>query len=201
MKWPTFISDLNSDDKKLFDMHTFFNQGDAILSENEQCAQVLFLIRGEIEVYKMSANGKVFSLYTIREGESCVLNLSCVLSSNNYLAYARAITDLECILLPTPEFLRLFQAEQGLRSYVFDLISNRLIQVTAKVEGIVLESLETRLRDWLISQDSDIIYTTHDEIAIQLGSAREVISRQLKKWEKESKVQLFRGKIKVLNLM
>lgn len=88
----------------------------------------------------------------------------------------------------------------SLRKYVFELISTRLVQITAKVEGIVLESLETRLRTWLLKQKSEIIYVTHDEIANQLGSAREVISRQLKKWENDNRVKLYRGKIKLVNL-
>jgi CRP/FNR family transcriptional regulator len=83
---------------------------------------------------------------------------------------------------------------------VFNLISTRLIQITAKVEGIVLESFETRLRNWLIDRNTENIYTTHEEIANQLGSAREVVSRQLKKWEMTNKVKLYRGKIRIIDL-
>lgn len=200
MKRPTFIDNLRSKDKELFNSVVKFDSNYIILNENAQCSHVLFLFSGEIEVYKISENGKVFQLYTIKESESCVLNLSCVLSDNNYLAYAKALTDIECVLIPRSIFLRLFNEEVSLRKYVFELISTRLVQITAKVEGIVLESLETRLRTWLLKQKSEIIYVTHDEIANQLGSAREVISRQLKKWEKDNKVKLYRGKIRLVNL-
>ncbi|MDP3443665.1 MAG: Crp/Fnr family transcriptional regulator [Ignavibacteria bacterium] len=200
MKKPTFIENLKKEDKELFNGIVRLDKDYILLNENEQCSHVLFLLRGEIEVYKISENGKIFQLYTIKEGESCVLNLSCVLSDNTYLAYAKAITDIECVLIPSSIFLRMFEEVESLRKYVFNLISTRLIQITAKVEGIVLESLETRLQNWLLNQKSEIIYVTHDEIANQLGSAREVISRQLKKWENEKRVVLYRGKIRLVNL-
>jgi len=200
MKKPAFIENLKNVDKELFNLIVKLDKDYILLNENEQCSHVLFLLRGEIEVYKISENGKIFQLYTIKEGESCVLNLSCVLSDNSYLAYAKAITDIECVLIPSSIFLRIFKEEENLRKYVFNLISTRLIQITAKVEGIVLESLETRLRNWLLNQKSEIIYVTHDEIANQLGSAREVVSRQLKKWENDKKVILYRGKIRLVNL-
>jgi CRP/FNR family transcriptional regulator len=200
MKKPSFIDNLTIEDKILFEQTVNLEQGSKILNENEQCTHVLFLVKGEIEVFKISKNGKSFRLYTIKEGESCVLNLSCVLSDNNYLAYAKALTDIECVLLPRNDFLRLFQIYEGLRKYVFELISTRLVQITAKVEGIVLDSLDTRLHAWLLEKNTDIIYVTHDDIANQLGSAREVISRQLKKWENENRIKLYRGKIKIINL-
>jgi len=200
MKKPSFIDNLTIEDKILFEQTVMFEQDDKILNENEQCSHVLFLVKGEIEVFKISKNGKSFRLYTIKEGESCVLNLSCVLSDNNYLAYAKALTDIECVLLPRIDFLRLFQLNESLRKYVFELISTRLVQITTKVEGIVLDSIDTRLHAWLLEKNTDIIYATHDDIANQLGSAREVISRQLKKWENENRIKLYRGKIKIKNL-
>jgi len=200
MKRPLFINELKSEDRKLFDISTKFDQDHIILNENESCSHVLFLMSGEIEVYKISENGKVFRLYTIKEGESCVLNLSCVLSDKTYLAYAKTLTDVECILLPSPVFMSLFEKEESLRKYVFNLISTRLIEITAKVEGIVLESLETRLRNFLLDLNTENVYMTHEEIANQLGSAREVISRQLKKWEISNKIKLYRGKIRIIDL-
>ncbi len=200
MKKPVFIDELTLENKQLFEKVVKLDRDFEILNENDQCSHVLFLLSGEIEVYKISENGKVFRLYTIKEGESCVLNLSCVLSDNNYLAYAKALTDIECIMLPRTTFIEVFQLEECLRNYVFKLISTRLIEITSKVEGIVLESLETRLYKWLQEQETELIYITHEELANQLGSAREVISRQLKKWEREKKIKLYRGKIKLIDL-
>ncbi len=196
----SFIGPISENNKLLFSHTIKLRSGHEILNENDQCSHVIFLLKGEIELYKLSVNGKQFRLYTIEAGESCVLNLSSVLSNNKYMAYARATTDIECVLVPYNEFLRMFNEEETLRNYVFHLISTRLIQITSKVEGIVLDTLENRLKTWLINQNQILVYATHEEIANQLGSAREVISRQLKKWEKAKKVKLYRGKIKILDL-
>ncbi len=195
-----FYHELSDDNKKWFQNVVDLDREHEILNENDQCQHVLFLISGEIEVYKLSVNGKHFRLYTIEAGESCVLNLSCVLSDNNYMAFAKATTDIKCVLVPQEEFLRIFAEEESLRNYVFRLISTRLIQITAKVEGIVFDTLENRLQQWLLDKGHPVVYITHEELAAYLGSAREVISRQLKKWEKEGKVKLFRGRIEILDL-
>ncbi len=195
-----FYNDLSDNNKKWFQNEIALDREYEILNENDQCQQVLFLINGEIEVYKLSVNGKHFRLYTIKTGESCVLNLSCVLSNNNYMAFAKATTDIKCVLVPQKEFLRIFYEEESLRNYVFKLISTRLIQITAKIEGIVLDTLENRLQRWLLEKGYPVVYTTHEELASHLGSAREVISRQLKKWGKEGKVKLFLGRIEVIDL-
>lgn len=83
------------------------------------------------------------------------------------------------------DFLKIFSEEDALRRYVFNLISNRLVEITAKVEGIVLGTLENRLKDWILSQNKTIIYVTHEALANLIGSSREVVSRQLKRWEHE----------------
>lgn len=194
----SFLKDLKEVNRRIFEDVVALEAGQEILNENDQCSSVLFLISGEIEVYKISENGKSFRLYTIAPGESCVLNLSCVLSDSHYMAFAKATTDLTCVLVPQKKFLAMFQEEEALRNYVFKLISTRLIQITAKVEGIVLDTLENRLMTWLLDQDSRLIYTTHEALANNLGSAREVISRQLKKWEREGKVKLHRGRIEII---
>ncbi len=195
-----FYDRISEANKRWFQNQISLERDFEILNENDQCQNVLFLLSGEIEVYKLSVNGKQFRLYTIKAGESCVLNLSCVLSDNNYMAFAKASTDITCLLVPQDEFLRIFNEEESLRNYVFNLISTRLIQITAKVEGIVLDTIENRLQEWLLDQGHPLIYTTHEELAGHLGSAREVISRQLKKWEKEGKVKLNRGRIEIINL-
>jgi len=195
-----FIQSLEPKYRSLFEKGLSIEADQMILNEGDEIENVLFLLSGEIEVYKYSENGKVFRLYLIQPGESCVLNLSSILSNLSYSAYARALTDIKCVLIPKSEFLLLFSQNEMLRTFVFKLISSRLIQITARVEGIVLDSIEHRLRLLLLNEGKTVLYTTHDELAIKLGSAREVISRQLKKWENEGMIKLYRGKIQLLNL-
>lgn len=195
-----FIGKVSADNRIFFSDAIKLEKDFEILNENDSCSHVLFIVSGEVEVYKISENGKKFRLYNINAGETCVLNLSCVLSDNKYMAFARASTDVVCYLIPNDEFLRMFNEEESIRTYVFNQISSRFIQVTSKVENIVLDTVESRLRNWIHEQDKDVIYTTHDEIASNLGTAREVVSRQLKKWEKDGKIIVGRGRIELINL-
>lgn len=175
----TFLNNISKAHRALFVEPMTLEAGTEILMENDQCTQVLFLVSGEISVYKMSTNGKVFRLYSIISGESCVLNLSCILSDTIYLANAVAETDIKCYLINKRDFLDLFNSEESVKSYVFQLISKRLVQITAKVEGIVLDSVEHRLGMLLSETGKRTIYTTHEQLANELGTAREVVSRQV----------------------
>jgi len=195
-----FLDKIDSRHRLYFEERVSIPAETEILNENDQCGQVLFLLSGEIEVYKLSENGKVFRLYTILPGESCVLNMSCILSDTRYMAYARALTDCECIVIPKPAFMEMFNTEESIKAYVFKLISHRLVEITSKVEGIVLKSLEDRLKDFLLQDGHKIVYITHEQLANHLGTAREVVSRHLKVWEKEGKIELSRGKIHIINL-
>ena len=171
-----------------------------ILNESDPCEHALFLLSGEIEVYKLSGNGKVFRLYTILPGESCVLNLSCILSRSSYSAFARTLSPCEVVLIPKKDFLVMFESELGLKDYVFQLISTRLIEITSRVEGIVLKGLDERLRDCLLESGDRNVVITHEQLANRLGTAREVISRLLKTWEHSGKIKLHRGEIELLTL-
>lgn len=194
----SFYNHLCDNNKKYFSSIVNIEADTQIMSENEKCGSILFLLTGEIDVYKYGVNGRQFNLYSILPGESCVLNMSCVLSDSKYMAFAKAKTNIECILLPSREFLDLFSKEEALRTYVFNLIATRLIEITTKVEDIVLDTVEHRLREVLSKKETKIIYTTHDELANDLGTAREVISRHLKKLENLGYIKIGRGKIEIL---
>ena len=194
----SFMNELNENTIEIFNQIQSLPPDFEILNENDPCNHALFLISGEIEVYKLSENGKIFRLYTIYPGESCVINLSCILSNSNYSAFARTLTNANVVLIPKNDFLRIFNEESSIRAYVFKLISTRLIEITEKVESIVLKSIDERLKEFLLNEHHKWIYLTHEQIANQLGSAREVVSRQLKLWENEGKVKLHRGKIEII---
>lgn len=200
------MSTLNFIDKVSQATSGIFAQGVAlpahyeILNEQDTCTHALFLLAGQIEVYKLSENGKQFRLYTIVAGEACVLNLSCILSNSSYMAFARTLEACEVVLIPKATFIDIFNSETVIKDYVFHLITTRLVEITSKVEGIVLKSLDDRLKDLLRDQNQTLVLLTHEQIANRLGTAREVVSRLLKTWEKEKKVVLHRGKIEIINL-
>ncbi len=200
MQTLSFKEQVSAETSVVFDQWMTLPPHYEILNEQDTCTHALFLLSGQIEVYKLSENGKQFRLYTILPGEACVLNLSCILSNSSYMAYARTLETCEVVLIPKAEFINIFNREVSIKDYVFHLITTRLVEITSKVEGIVLKSLDERLKDLLLEQNQAMVLLTHEQIANRLGTAREVVSRLLKSWENEKMVKLHRGKIEILNL-
>lgn len=166
--------------------------------EGDQCAAIAFLFAGEIRVYKGGENGREITLYEIGPGETCILNASCIIGNNSYPANAVTVTAGEMLLVPALEFRRLLQSHEVLRAFVFSLLSERLTEVMQLVNEVAFGRMDERLLDYLVEKSSDGLLTaTHQRIANDLGSSREVISRLLKGLEHQGKVSLARNAVTI----
>lgn len=169
--------------------------------EGDTCAAIAFLISGEIRVYKTGESGREITLYEIWPGETCILNASCLLSEKKYPANATAITSCDLLLLPGAHFRRLVSQHELVRDFVFSLLSRRLTEVMTLVEEVTFGKMEERLRDYLVEKSADgLLLTTHQRIANDLGTSREVVSRLLKDLERQGEIALGRNEIKLLKI-
>ncbi len=149
-------------------------------------------------MYKIGESGREITLYQIGPGETCILNASCILSQAKYPAEAITLSDCTLLMIPAKEFATLVHKNETLRNFVFGLIGERLALIMALIEEIVFGRLDERLEDYLIEKsENDELLTTHQNIANDLGSSREVISRLLKDFEKNGKVLLSRNRIRL----
>ncbi len=163
------------------------------------CSQIAFVASGSIRVYKIGETGREITLYEVGTGETCILNASCILSQTHYPAEAITLTDCTLIMLPAKQFSDLVHKHSSLRNFVFYLISERLALIMALIEEVVFGRLDERLEDYLLEKSEDNeLRTTHQTIANDLGSSREVVSRLLKDFEKHGKVVLSRNSIRIL---
>ena len=140
-------------------------------------------------------------LYHIVSGGSCVLTTSCLISSDDYPAEGVTETDVLALAIPKPIFEQYMGESKAFRKQVFHSYGDRLIKLITLVEEISFAKLDIRLAKFLLENGSvnTPIRTTHQALATELGSAREVISRQLKEFENKGWVQLSRGKIEIRN--
>ena len=167
--------------------------------EGDRCAAIAFVFDGEIRVYKGAENGREITLYEIGPGETCILNASCILGNNSYPANAVTVTAGELLLVPASEFRRLLQSHEALRTFVFYLLSERLTEVMQLVNEVAFGRMDERLLEYLIEKSSDgLLCATHQRIANDLGSSREVISRLLKELEHQGKVSLARNAVTLI---
>jgi len=176
----------------------------SICEEGQQCAQLALVLEGVGRVYKLSPGGREVTLYRIHAGESCVLTASCIMSDDHFPAIAVTETDVKAILV-TPRHVReWFCQDSGWQRFIFSLLSYRLSDIINVVEEVAFKRIDVRIAEQLVrsqqQQGPPVLHKTHAELAADVGSSREVISRILKDFSERGLVRLTRGSIEVLNL-
>jgi len=170
--------------------------GTVMFDENQPCQGFPLLLSGNIRVIKAAANGRELQLYRVMPGESCILTSSCLLGNTRY--HARGITEqaVEMVMLPAATFHTLLGRQEAFRSYVFHLFSDRLTDLMQLVSAVAFQKLDQRLANLLISKPGPI-HATHQALADELGSAREIVSRLLKGFAEQGWVRLGREQIDI----
>jgi len=167
----------------------------------DQCDNYLLVIDGSVRVQQLAANGREIVLYRVKSGESCVLTTSCLMASNDYPAQGITETEVEAVMIPARAFHDALTQSEGFRAFVLEGYGKRLSDLLTVIEDLAFRRLDSRLAERLINLagSDNQIQATHQVLAVELGSAREVISRQLKEFEKKGWIELGRGSIKLLN--
>ena len=173
--------------------HFVFHAGDL-------CEAFLILLNGSVRVQLVSSSGREITLYRLGPGGSCILTTSCLLSREHYPAEAITESDTQALAIPAATFQSALETSTWFRNFVFGSFSSRLTSVIQKIEEIAFTSIDVRLAALLLTlDDHSLRELTHRDIATELGTAREVISRHLKRFEAEGWVALGRGQVSVLD--
>ena len=168
-----------------------FRQGDT-------CANYLLVIEGSIKVLARSQSGREIVLYRVQRGGSCVLTTSCLLSHGHYPAEGITENSVRALAIPAETFHQGLAESEEFRRFVFDAYGQRLTEVIALVEEISFGQINQRLARYLLQHaNENVLVITHQGLATELGSAREVISRQLKDFEQRGWIEQQRGQIKL----
>lgn len=171
-----------------------------VFHAGDLCQAFLILLDGEVRVQLTSASGREVTLYRIGTGGSCILTTSCLLSDEHYPAEAIAESDVEALAIPVSSFQAALESSHWFRRFVFNGFSTRLTSVIRKIEQIAFTAIDARLAAILLELDEKgVDRITHQDIAVELGTAREVVSRHLKRFENEGWVRLGRGQVSILD--
>jgi CRP/FNR family transcriptional regulator len=173
---------------------TAFRHGDA-------CENYLLILEGRVKVLTRAENGREIVLYRLGAGDSCVLTTSCLFGHASYPAEGIAETDVTALAIAAGPFHRVIQSSRHFREFVFSSFSSHLGSLIALVEEVAFGRLDIRLARHLLEYDGHgiLLHTTHQQLATELGSAREVISRQLKDFETRGWLKLGRGSIELID--
>jgi CRP/FNR family transcriptional regulator len=187
-----------------FQQTAFFTripEGRDVFIEGDHVDAIALLISGVVRVYKIGETGREITLYRFGYGESCILTANAILSQKNFPAVATVEKEAEAVMIPADTFRDWVRRYDLWRGFVFELLSQRLSSVMAIVEEVAFRRMDARLASFLTgrSRNSDSIQVTHQEIAAELGSSREVISRILEDFSAQGMLEVSRGTIKILD--
>lgn len=171
--------------------------------EGDEAAELALVGSGDIRVFKTSLTGREIALYHVQEGGACLVNMLSVFLARPAMASARIEVAIEAVVIPAAVFRALLSSSSTVREFVFEAMAVRLIDVMTLIEEIAFRRMDERLAEYLEQRFDHRgagprqIAVTHEEIARELGTAREVISRLLKELERAGAVRLARGSIEL----
>lgn len=176
--------------------------GKDVFVEGDQADAIALLISGVVRVYKIGETGREITLYRFGNGESCILTANAILSRKSFPAIATVEREAEAVMIPADVFRDWVKHHDPWREFVFDLLSERLSTVMAVVDEVVFQRMDRRVASLLLSKSSSQhpIRITHQEIAAELGSSREVISRILEDFSQRDIIKPGRGTIEILDV-
>lgn len=174
--------------------------GSVVFAPGAPAAGFVLVLEGTVRVQKVSASGRELVLYRVSGGESCILTTACLLSGQHYQAEAVAETPVVHVaVIPQAAFDQLMGGSADFRRFVFTDYSSRITDLLQVVEEVAFERVDRRLAQRLLDRadTAGCVHATHQHLAAELGSAREVVSRQLKEFQRRGWVRLARGRIEL----
>lgn len=178
--------------------HVSVNEGAALFEDGNTCTAFPLLIAGSVRVIKATPEGREMLLYEIEPGQFCLLTSSCLLGHKAYPASGVARMRSELLLLSSSCFDELVNQDAEFRKTIFQLFSERLVELIQLVDEVAFHRLDQRLARLLLSRGSDI-RTSHQRLADELGSVRVIVSRLLRNFEEQGWISIAREHVRILD--
>lgn len=173
------------------------------IHDGSECSGVIIVRSGSIRLYMMSDEGKEITLYRLHSGDMCMLSASCVLEAITFEVFLDVEEDSECYVISGPAFAAVAKRNPDIKIFALETAVGRFSDVMWVMQQILFMSMDKRLAIFLSDESSrtgsDTIRLTHGQIALYMGSAREVVSRMLKYFANEGLVEVSRGGIRILD--
>ncbi len=171
--------------------------GTLVFEELQPCHAFPFILSGNIRIFKQSVNGRELSLYNVTAGDACVVTAGCLLGREPYNACGIVKTDSVLVMVAANDFENLMSS-RVFREFIFSLFSKRILELMQLVEEVAFEKLDKRLASLLLRRGK-YIKMSHQELADELGTVREMITRLLKSFSDTGLISLGRERIEILD--
>jgi CRP/FNR family transcriptional regulator len=173
--------------------------GHVVFRPGEPCAHFLLVLDGSVRVHLVSRHGREIVLYRVGAGETCVLTTAGLLGTASYEAEGTIERPTRAVALPRGPFVELLGRSAPFREFVFATYGERLTEIMVRLQEVAFESIDRRLAAKLLERADDAgeVVLTHQELATELGTAREVVTRHLRELARSGAVSLARGRIAI----
>ncbi len=178
-----------------------FPAGQDVFRLGDTCGSYLVVVEGSVRVQALSASGREVLLYRVTDGQSCVITTACLISGDAYPAEGITESETTALVVPQGVFTEALGRSATFRRFVFSSQGKRLSDLIQRIEDVAFGRVDGRLARMLLDRgkgNDGAIRATHQQLASELGTAREVISRQLKAFEKKGWIRVQRGSVEVL---
>ncbi|MBS5938069.1 Crp/Fnr family transcriptional regulator [Clostridium sp.] len=202
-----FLNELDTEALSTFSERIILNSyeiGQNVFDNKVSCIGFSFILEGRLRVYKLGDDGKEITLYRLGKGDNCFNTILCALTDTDEVSFAEVEENALIAVLPMDLFKKYLLNNNSFLKYIFKNLYNKFENVVEGLQKVTFDSIENRIIDYFKTtmannNGSKIIYTTHEKIAADIGSSREVVSRSLKSLERRGILELGRGKIKIKN--
>ncbi|BFN14833.1 Crp/Fnr family transcriptional regulator [Marinobacter sp. RI1] len=180
-----------------------FPPGQVLFSAGEHCRGLPLVLDGSIKVQMTGASGHSIVLYRMGADDICTLSIGCLMTGRGYRAEAIVEDEAEAAIIPRGLFDRLMDQSAEFRLGIMESYGRRLDDLMLLVEEVAFHRMDERLEEWLqvrAAAGQSVLNITHQELAVELGTAREVVSRLLKELERRGQVRLARGRVELTGL-
>ncbi len=177
-------------------------KGQMLVSQNQQCQYIPLVLSGQLRVFKLSENGREMTLFRTGPGETCLISIACRLKGEDFPAQAQVEEAASLFMLPQTVYHDVLDNHPAWKDYLVITLYEHLTETMETLEAVAFDRTDRRLAGWLLDQSrrgEQTIRTTHETIAVELGTVREVVSRLLGEFKSHGAVAIGRGRIDVLN--
>jgi CRP/FNR family transcriptional regulator len=171
--------------------------GTTLFHENEPCKGFPLVLEGEVRVSRSSGDGRTLELYRIGPGELCLVSSACLFRTEPMSAHAVATRDSTLYVVPPGIFSRWLD-DAAFRAFILGLFAQRMADLTALIDAVAFHKLDQRLAAALLGHGPQLL-TTHQDLADGLGTVREMVTRLLRRFEREGWIALSRERIRILD--
>ncbi len=179
-----------------------FTTSHLFLVEGDQCNFFYWVVEGKVKIFKSNELGKEITIYNVRPGQSCLLTTFCIVNRQPFLANAQAEKETQILEVPASKAREWAGRYDSWRELLFLSSSPQLVEMISKIESLVFQRVDERIAILLSGKGTlfqNSLFMTHSEIAREVGTAREVVSRILKGFEQKHLIRISRGKITILD--